>query len=146
MRNLLIPLTGRATDLKRRRWLVMWSKSAEALNRQVLAGCAVLAAGSAVAANHIAPNLQRVQGSAKQSSIEGPIFHVQVLLDRANFSPGVIDGKVGMSFRAAVKGFQASRDLPTTGESFRWRGLRFEVVDMDARRIDKLLVHRQAPG
>jgi putative hemolysin len=36
--------------------------------------------------------------------------------------------------------------LPTTGETFRWRGLRFEVVDMDGRRIDKLLVHRQAPG
>jgi putative hemolysin len=36
--------------------------------------------------------------------------------------------------------------LPTTGESFRWRGLRFEIVDMDARRIDKLLVHRLAPG
>lgn len=36
--------------------------------------------------------------------------------------------------------------LPTTGESFRWRGFRFEVVDMDARRIDKLLVRRQAPG
>ena len=36
--------------------------------------------------------------------------------------------------------------LPTTGESFRWRGFRFEIVDMDARRIDKLLVHRQAPG
>jgi len=36
--------------------------------------------------------------------------------------------------------------LPTTGESFRWRGLRFEIVDMDARRIDKLLVQRLAPG
>lgn len=36
--------------------------------------------------------------------------------------------------------------LPTTGEHFRWRGLRFEVVDMDGRRIDKLLVHRQAPA
>ncbi len=34
--------------------------------------------------------------------------------------------------------------LPTTGESFRWRGLRFEIVDMDGRRIDKLLVHRLA--
>jgi putative hemolysin len=34
--------------------------------------------------------------------------------------------------------------LPTTGESFRWRGLRFEIVDMDVRRIDKLLVHRLA--
>ncbi|MEX1994662.1 MAG: hemolysin family protein [Steroidobacteraceae bacterium] len=36
--------------------------------------------------------------------------------------------------------------LPATGESFRWRGLRFEIVDMDARRIDKLLVQRLAPG
>jgi magnesium and cobalt exporter, CNNM family len=34
--------------------------------------------------------------------------------------------------------------LPTTGESFRWRGLRFEIVDMDGRRIDKLLVRRLA--
>jgi putative hemolysin len=34
--------------------------------------------------------------------------------------------------------------LPTTGESFRWKGLRFEVVDMDGRRIDKLLVQRLA--
>ncbi|MGH8129339.1 MAG: hemolysin family protein, partial [Steroidobacteraceae bacterium] len=36
--------------------------------------------------------------------------------------------------------------LPATGESFRWRGMRFEVVDMDGRRIDKLMVHRLAPG
>jgi putative hemolysin len=36
--------------------------------------------------------------------------------------------------------------LPTTGEHFRWRGLRFEIVDMDGRRIDKLLVHRQTPA
>jgi putative hemolysin len=35
--------------------------------------------------------------------------------------------------------------LPTTGESFRWRGLRFEVVDMDGRRIDKLLIQRLGP-
>ena len=34
--------------------------------------------------------------------------------------------------------------LPATGESFRWRGLRFEVVDLDGRRIDKLLINRVA--
>jgi putative hemolysin len=32
--------------------------------------------------------------------------------------------------------------LPATGESFRWRSLRFEVVDLDGRRIDKVLVQR----
>jgi len=36
--------------------------------------------------------------------------------------------------------------LPTTGESFRWRGHRFEVVDLDGRRIDKLLVQRLTPA
>lgn len=36
--------------------------------------------------------------------------------------------------------------LPATAESFRWRGLRFEVVDMDGRRIDKLLIQRLAPA
>ncbi|MBX3703388.1 MAG: HlyC/CorC family transporter [Steroidobacteraceae bacterium] len=34
--------------------------------------------------------------------------------------------------------------LPATGEHFRWRGLRFEVVDLDGRRVDKLLVQRLA--
>jgi putative hemolysin len=36
--------------------------------------------------------------------------------------------------------------LPATGESFRWRGHRFEVVDLDGRRIDKLLIQRLAPA
>ncbi|HEX6592250.1 MAG TPA: transporter associated domain-containing protein, partial [Moraxellaceae bacterium] len=32
--------------------------------------------------------------------------------------------------------------VPETGEHFEWSGLRIEVVDMDRRRIDKLLVRR----
>lgn len=32
--------------------------------------------------------------------------------------------------------------LPVTAEHFTWKDLRFEVVDMDGRRIDKLLVER----
>jgi putative hemolysin len=32
--------------------------------------------------------------------------------------------------------------LPVTADSFEWKGLRFEVVDMDDRRIDKLLVQQ----
>ena len=82
---------------------------------------------------------------------------------RATIRPGWCDG--GMSIddveRLLRRGNMRSGDdyttlagfvlaqlghLPTTGESFRWRGLRFEVVDMDGRRIDKLLVQRLAPG
>jgi len=42
---------------------------------------------------------------------------------------------------ATAAGFALWRlkHLPTTGESFAYRGWRFEVVDMDGRRIDKLL-------
>jgi putative hemolysin len=32
--------------------------------------------------------------------------------------------------------------IPQTGEVFAWRGIRFEVVDLDGARIDKLLVTR----
>ena len=32
--------------------------------------------------------------------------------------------------------------IPQVGEAFRWRDLRFEVVDLDGPRIDKLLIAR----
>jgi len=50
------------------------------------------------------------------SLIDGTIFHAQVLLGSAGFSSGVIDGKDGRSFKAAVRGFQESRGLDETGE------------------------------
>jgi peptidoglycan hydrolase-like protein with peptidoglycan-binding domain len=52
----------------------------------------------------------------KGSPIDGQIFHAQVLLDAAGFSPGVIDGKKGMSLTEAIRGFQESRGLDTTGK------------------------------
>jgi putative hemolysin len=36
--------------------------------------------------------------------------------------------------------------IPTSGDHFEWHGLRIEVVDMDARRIDKVLVTVIASG
>lgn len=30
--------------------------------------------------------------------------------------------------------------VPTSGDSFEWQGIRFEVMDMDGRRVDKVLV------
>ena len=35
--------------------------------------------------------------------------------------------------------------IPQVGESFRWRDLRFEVIDLDGPRIDKLLIARITP-
>ncbi|MDR2212180.1 MAG: hemolysin family protein [Pseudomonadales bacterium] len=36
--------------------------------------------------------------------------------------------------------------LPATGDKLDWNGWRFEVIDMDGRRIDKVLASRQPPG
>jgi putative hemolysin len=37
--------------------------------------------------------------------------------------------------------------IPVVGQAFVWRGLRFEIIDMDGRRVDKLLVQPPAaPG
>ena len=36
--------------------------------------------------------------------------------------------------------------MPRVGESFVWQDLRFEVVDLDGRRIDKVLVQPAADG
>lgn len=50
------------------------------------------------------------------SPINGELFHAQVLLDAAGFSPGVIDGKKGTSLTQAIKGFQEANGLETSGK------------------------------
>lgn len=45
-----------------------------------------------------------------------PVMQAQVVLDRAGFMPGVVDGKMGMSTVNALEGFQESRGLPVTGK------------------------------
>ncbi len=47
--------------------------------------------------------------------IDRTTLHVQVILDHLGFSPGVIDGRPGMSLTAALKGFQEARGLAVTG-------------------------------
>lgn len=47
---------------------------------------------------------------------ETPILRAQVLLDHLGFSPGVIDGKEGTSYAAALRGFQQANDLADTGK------------------------------
>lgn len=43
-------------------------------------------------------------------------LRAQILLDRAYFSPGEIDGAAGSNLRRALNGFQANRGLSITGE------------------------------
>lgn len=45
-----------------------------------------------------------------------PVMQAQVVLDRLGFTPGVVDGKPGLSTRNAISGFQEANDLAVTGE------------------------------
>lgn len=48
--------------------------------------------------------------------IDWTIMHAQVILDSLGFSPGIVDGREGQSFTAALEAFQSTRGLETTGE------------------------------
>ena len=60
-----------------------------------------------------------------------------------------LEGEMDTAYRGyqTVSGFVMTEleGIPTEGEHFIWRDIRFEVMDMDGRRIDKVLVSRVSP-
>ena len=79
----------------------------------MIAGAALAQAtsepASADAGNWVAPGTEG-------SPIKGELFHAQVLLDAAGFSPGAIDGREGSSQGEAIRGFQEANGLQITGK------------------------------
>jgi lipoprotein-anchoring transpeptidase ErfK/SrfK len=68
---------------------------------------------SALALAGAAP-AQRARPAGKPP-LDRSVLHVQVILEKLGFGPGVLDGRGGMSLQNALKGFQETRGLPKTG-------------------------------
>lgn len=52
---------------------------------------------------------------ATDTSSNFPMMKAQVVLDRLGFSPGVVDGKDGLSTKNALSGYQEANDLQVSG-------------------------------
>ena len=90
---------------------------ASIFKHMVMVGLVASCAGIAIAQGQpAAPAKPFVQPGTPGSPINGETFHAQVLLDVAGFPAGVIDGKKGMSFSQAIKGFQSAKGLDVNGK------------------------------
>jgi lipoprotein-anchoring transpeptidase ErfK/SrfK len=60
------------------------------------------------------------------------LLHAQVLLDRAHFAPGEIDGATGSNMQRALSGYQAAHSLPVTGtlDAATWTALSADTSEM----------------
>ncbi len=80
---------------------------------RVLAGLAILCGPASLAAHSPEPNTTFFELGSQRSRT---VAAVQTLLDRARYSPGVIDGMMGANTRRAIQAFQRSNGFPPTGQ------------------------------
>ncbi len=98
-------------------------------------------AGSVTGDESDPPIIQREDGSWL---IDGmlPIDEIEEVL-----GPGLLPaGKRGLFHTLAGFTLMHLGRIPKSGDHFTWRGFRFEVVDMDGLRVDKVLVSPTNPG
>ncbi|MGL4094398.1 L,D-transpeptidase family protein [Agrobacterium cavarae] len=88
----------------------------------IIPGLAFSFPGSASAIDALTVNTSPIASlidapqTEQQTQANPAVVHVQVLLDRAGSSPGVIDGYLGDNLTKAIAGFEAMRQLPVDGK------------------------------
>jgi lipoprotein-anchoring transpeptidase ErfK/SrfK len=77
-----------------------------------------------------AVNDPALAGTVGPGSSPNAILRAQILLARAHFSCGEIDGHFGANFKRAIQDFQSSRGLPVTGtvDAETWRALNADTA------------------
>ena len=74
------------------------------------------AAPSVAAPDPLAAHDNQANPQELPDSEARPVMQAQVVLDRLGFTPGVVDGKPGLSTRNAISGFQEANSLAVTGK------------------------------
>src|SRR5438094_5213015 len=100
-------------------------------SRFVIASAIFLALASHVASsttpNRIAQAIENRSDTleVKPGTAEARVVRAQILLDRARFSPGQIDGRYGGDLGVAIKGYQEAHQLSPSGtiDADMWRTL-----------------------
>ena len=62
-----------------------------------------------------AVNTATFTAAAKDDALRNQLIKVEVLLDRAHFSPGVIDGRDGGNLKQAIAAYEAAKAMPGAG-------------------------------
>jgi lipoprotein-anchoring transpeptidase ErfK/SrfK len=105
-----------------------------------LALCGCLAAAFALPAlgaptTAAALSVEAVNAAGKTPAAKKPgvaaVLRAQIMLDRAHFSSGEIDGAMGSNLRAAISGYQQARGIAATGtmNEATWAALNADSAD-----------------